>query len=478
MILTVVQAPGRKWASHVPHQKWKLHLASASRDRALKQLRTGLKWAARLIGILTPTHLTSLVISNSLSPVGSPDRIKSLDVLRGFALLGILVMNIQSFGFIDAKYLNPTAMGELSTTSYFCWWCAHVFFDLKFMATFSILFGAGVILMWERAKSAGRGFTRLHYSRMFWLLLLGLAHAHLLWIGDILYAYALCGMLVFWLRGLKPRWLILVGIVLLSIGSGISIVSGLTLPYAQEEQIAELAKDWTPTESQINFSLAVYRGSWLEAQPHRSATAFEMETFVFLFLFVWRVGGLMLIGMSLFKLGVLSGLRSDRFYLLGACLAMITGLTLVLTGVHFHEKNHWSLEYSFLQGGQFNYWGSVLISLSYICFVVVACKRHWLSKAQKPLAAVGQMALTNYLMHTIICTTIFYGHGLGWYGYLNRPQLIGIVVVIWCVQLIASPIWLKHFRFGPFEWLWRSLSYWRLQPLRKGERVLSASNSN
>ena len=380
-------------------------------------------------------------------------------------------MNIQSFGLIDAKYLNPTAMGELSIVSYCCWWCAHVFFDLKFMAMFSILFGAGVVLMWQRAESAGRSFTRLHYARMFWLLLFGIAHAHLLWIGDILYAYSLCGMIVFWLCGLRPRWLITIGLILLSIGSGLSIVGGLTMPSGAEEQVAELVADWAPTESQIEQNLKVYRGSWVEAQPYRSKTAFEMETFLFLFLFIWRCGGLMLIGMSLFKFGVLSGLKSDRFYLVGGCGAMIAGLALVLTGVHFHEANHWAFEYSFLLGGQFNYWGSILISLSYICFVVLACKRHWFAKFQESLAAVGQMALTNYLMQTIICTTIFYGHGFGWFGYLNRLQLVTIVVVIWCVQLTLSPIWLKHFRFGPFEWLWRSLSYWKLQPLIKAKQV-------
>ncbi len=401
-----------------------------------------------------------------LGPVGSSDRIKSLDLLRGFALLGILVMNIQSFGLIDAKYFNPTATGELSTASYWCWWCAHVFFDMKFMAMFSMLFGAGIVLMSERARSAGRSFSKLHYSRMFWLLLLGLAHAHLLWVGDILYAYAVCGMLLFWISGLRVRWLILIAVALLMMGSWISIMAGLSMPQWPDHEVADLLKGWAPTESQIARDLEIYRGSWLEAQPHRSASAFEMETFVFLFMFVWRISGLMLIGMSLFKLGVLSGSRPERFYWIGGACAMIVGLGIVLMGVHYHEVNQWKIEYSFFLGSQFNYWGSILISLAYVCFVVLAHKRQWLPKFQTSLAAVGQMALTNYLMHTIVCTTIFYGHGLGWFGYLNRPQLIGVVIAIWWVQLILSPIWLRHFRFGPFEWLWRSLSYWKFQPLK------------
>ena len=401
------------------------------------------------------------------SPVESAQRIKSIDVIRGFALLGILMMNIQSFGLIDAKYMNPMAQGEITGLSYYCWWFAHVFFDTKFMAIFSLLFGAGIVLMWERAKAKGQKSTGLHYRRMFWLLLIGLLHAHLLWYGDILVTYALCGMLVYWLCGLKSRWLIPIGVLLLTIGSAISLMTGFSMQFMDETDKLELVAGWTPSLEQVEEDLAIHRAGWLEQLPHRSAAALMMETFLFLFLFVWRAGGLMLIGMGLFKLGVFNASRSARFYIAGALLGFTIGLPLVLLGVHYHNANDWRLEYSFFSGTQFNYWGSIFISLAYICIVASFSRLGVWSWLRDSLAAVGQMALTNYLAHTIICTTIFYGHGLGWYGYLSRIELISIVLVIWAVQLILSPIWLKRFRFGPFEWLWRSLTYWKLQPMRR-----------
>lgn len=376
-------------------------------------------------------------------------------------------MNIQSFGLIDAKYMNPMAQGEITGVSYFCWWFAHVFFDSKFMAIFSLLFGAGIVLMWERAKAKGQKTTSLHCRRMFWLLIIGLMHAHLLWYGDILVTYALCGMLVYWLCGLKSRWLIPIGFLLLAIGSGISLMTGYAMPFMEQADKLELAAGWVPTTEQIAENLAVHRGSWLQQLPYRSSAALMMETFLFLFLFVWRAGGLMLIGMGLFKLGVFSAERSNRFYSVGALLGFAIGLPLVLIGVHYHNANDWSLEYSFFTGMQFNYWGSIFVSFAYICIVALVYRNGILSWMRNALAAVGQMALTNYLTHTIVCTTIFYGHGLGWYGYRNRIELVAIVLVIWTLQLILSPIWLDRFRFGPFEWLWRSLTYWKIQPMRR-----------
>ncbi|MDA7928358.1 hypothetical protein N9B54_00225 [Mariniblastus sp.] len=158
----------------------------------------------------------------------------------GFALLGILRVNNQSFGLIDAKYMNPTAMGELQGTSYWSWWTTYVFFDSKFMAIFSLLFVASTVLMWQRNRQAGRKSTWLHFRRMFWLLLFGLTHAHLLWHGDILFLYSLCGMTVYWLCGLRPRWLITLGLSFVAVASGISLLNGLSLPYWDEPQMTEM----------------------------------------------------------------------------------------------------------------------------------------------------------------------------------------------------------------------------------------------
>jgi uncharacterized protein len=138
-----------------------------------------------------------------------------------------------------------------------------------------------------------------------------------------------------------------------------------------------------------------------------------------------------------------------------------------LHGVARNFACDWRITYSFFLGGQYNYWGSLLISASYIGLVMLVCQLQRLAIIVRPLAAVGRMALTNYLLQTLICTTIFYGHGLGQFAHFSRVEQLGTVIAIWVFQLIASPIWLHNFRFGPFEWLWRSLSYWRIQPIRK-----------
>ena len=400
-------------------------------------------------------------------PTTSSERIASIDTLRGFALLGILVMNIQSFGMIGAAYMNPTATGPLSGLDYWVWWLSHLLADMKFMSIFSALFGAGIVLMWERASASGRKSTGLHYRRMLWLLLFGLAHAHLLWYGDILVPYAICGMIIYWLCGLKPRWLIPIGIILFAVASGLMILSGLSMPHWGEQQIAEFRADWNPSTEDIEEELATYRGSWLEQLPDRSFNALMMETFLFGFLFFWRIGGLMLFGMALFKLKFFSASWSARSYIVGATIGLLIGLSLIQYGVYRNEASGWALEYSFFLGGQFNYWGSVFVAFAWSNLIMLICKLEVLDWLRMALAAVGQMALTNYLAHTIICTTLFYGHGLGWFGYLSRGSLLIVVVTIWLLQLWLSPIWLKHFRFGPFEWLWRSLTYWKLQPMRR-----------
>ena len=158
-------------------------------------------------------------------PVTQSDRIVPIDVLRGFAVLGILVMNIQAFSMIGAAYFNPTAYGNFQGLNYAVWLISHLLADSKFMTIFSLLFGAGIVLMSERMESTGRKPTPVHYRRMVILLIIGIAHAYLLWDGDVLYAYAMCGILVFLFRRLKPTTLIVFGLVVIAIGSLLALFS-------------------------------------------------------------------------------------------------------------------------------------------------------------------------------------------------------------------------------------------------------------
>ena len=404
--------------------------------------------------------------STDAEPVAQNARIDAIDVLRGVALLGILVMNIQAFAMPQASYFNPTAYGDLTGVNLYVWVAGRMLADQKFMTIFSMLFGAGIVLMAGRAETRGDA-RRMHYRRMGWLLVIGLLHAHLLWSGDILFLYAVCGMLVYPLRRQPPGRLLALGVALLAVASAYSIGSGVSLPYWPEEaRVAFTADVWQPTPATINAELEAYRGGWLDQQPVRSEGAFAFETLALITWGVWRAGGLMLIGMALFKHGVFSARRSTRFYVALIAVAVAVGLPLQAYGILLDFGREWPV-WSFFVGVQFNYWPSIAVSLGYVGAVMLACRTAALRPYTRPFAAVGQTALTNYLLQTVICTTIFYGHGLGWFGSVDRAGQAGVVAAVWVVQLLSSSLWLRRFRFGPAEWMWRSLTYGVRQPLRK-----------
>ena len=212
--------------------------------------------------------MTSPVDGSHAGPVVQTARIDAIDVLRGFALLGILLMNVQSFAMPQAAYFNPTAYGDLEGANLNVWVAVRMLADQKFMTIFSMLFGAGIVLMAERAEARGDA-RRVHYRRMAWLLVIGLLHAHLLWAGDILFLYAVCGMLVYPLRHQPPGRLIAMGVGLLAVASAYSIGSGLSLPYWPEEAREGFAAGvWRPAPEVIEAELAAMRGGWLDQAAH------------------------------------------------------------------------------------------------------------------------------------------------------------------------------------------------------------------
>jgi uncharacterized protein len=401
-------------------------------------------------------------------PVTQGDRIASIDVLRGFALLGILVMNIQTFAMIEAAYFNPTAYGDFTGPNFLVWLFSHAFADQKFMTIFSMLFGAGIVLMAERAESKGLRPAGAHYRRMLWLVLFGILHAHLLWYGDVLYWYGMCGLVVYLFRRLRAPWLIVLGLLSLVLVSVLFVFLGWSMQFWPEEAMTDVANDWQPPPDKVAEELRIYRGGWLEQMARRGPAAREMETFVFFVWGAWRAGGLMLIGMALYKLGVFGARLSRAVYLVMASVGLLLGLAVVLYGVSRNLAADWGVSYSQFFGWQFNHWGSLLVSAAWVGLVMLVCQQGVWSQLTQALAAVGQMAFTNYMLQTIICTTIFYGHGFGLFGHVERVGQIGIVFAVWALQLAISPIWLRHYRFGPLEWLWRSLTYLAFQPMRRG----------
>ena len=169
-------------------------------------------------------------MSEICGPTAQSERILSLDVLRGFVVLGILVMNIQHFSMIGAAYFNPSAYGDLTGLNYLVWLLSHLLADMKFMSIFSMLFGAGIVLMAERLEAKGRRPAAVHYRRTLILLLFGIAHAWLIWTGDILYSYAMCGLLVYLFRKKQPKTLIILGVVSIAVASAVSLMGQFTMP--------------------------------------------------------------------------------------------------------------------------------------------------------------------------------------------------------------------------------------------------------
>ena len=422
-----------------------------------------------------------------LRPAGDR-RVTSVDVLRGVAVLGILAMNIYAFAMPFQAYNNPLLWGGEDPLSLGVWFFTHLLFDQKFMPIFSMLFGAGLVLMWERAGE--RPMAGVWYRRELWLLVIGAIHGYLLWFGDILFTYAVLGMLIYPLRRAKPKTLFVTGAVLLLMGLPISTLTGINAGNtvekaaeltARQEAGEELTEDeqsllegWremqpmmAPTQEDVASEIEAYLGSYPEIVAHRAPFTLMMQTVLIFFFGIWRMGGLMLIGMGLMKLGVLSASRDDRCYLRLMGVGYGLGLPLVATSAYQLHAESWDPIFFQTAGVHWNYVGSVLMALGHVSMVMLACRRGWLSSLQERLSATGRMAFTNYLSQSVICTTLFYGYGFGLYGSFDRPAQMLVVLAVWSLQLWWSPLWLSTMRFGPAEWLWRTLTYAKVQPMRR-----------
>jgi uncharacterized protein len=408
----------------------------------------------------------------AVSPVAESDRFDAMDLLRGCAVLGILVMNIGSFAMPFPAYFNPTALGDPSAADFAVWSTTHLLADQKFMTMFSLLFGAGVLLMTSRVEQRGAPAAGLHYRRMTWLLLFGLLHAYVLWYGDILVLYAICGMLVYPARRRPVRTLVAFGLGMIAIGSAISLAIGLSMSFWPPEEVRALSDElWRPPPDRIAREVAAFQGGWLAQAPMRAEYAFAFHSFEMWLFGLWRVVGLMLAGMALLKLDVLTGGRPPAFYAKLAAAGFALGLPLVAVGLVQNVATGWTLR-SFFLGSQWNYFGSLLVALGWIGLILRVRASGAARGLVRRLAAVGRMAFTCYIAETLVGTTLFYGHGLGLFGTLDRPRQMIVVLAIWIALLVFAPLWLARYRDGPLEWLWRTLTYGRPQPMVRAPEVM------
>jgi len=364
-------------------------------------------------------------------PVVECERIRQLDVLRGLAVLGILGTNIQHFAMFAGTTRNPTLWGNLEGADF---WVYALTFNLvfqKFLPIFSMLFGAGMVLVAERCEAAGVNPAALHYRRMATLLLIGLVH---------------------------------LGIVLLAVGPLIEIVI-----FMIPAMLGAGGGGAGPSiETVVTQDLEAFRGPWIEQLRMRAHYAFEVQTRGLAILLFWRASGIMLIGMALYKLRVLTGGRSPRVYAVLLVVAVAVALPLTAAGFYANVLTEWQNGWLRKLAEWIVYFFGILMSLGWASVIMLICNSRAWSLVTRPLAAVGRMALTNYLLQSLICTFVFYGHGLGLYGTVERTGQAAVVAGVWLCLLILSPLWLRFFRFGPAEWVWRTLAYGERQPFLRG----------
>ena len=424
------------------------------------------------------------------APITIAERIVAIDVVRGLAVLGILLMNIVGFGLHIAVYGDPTVAGGASGVNFWVYAVNLVLVDGKMRGIFSLVFGAGVMVLTARLaeRGAGADAADIHYRRMYWLLLFGVVHAYFLWWGEILYPYALLGLFLYPMRRMSPRGLIITGavltvlITLAMVGLAYRNVSmrdeaakadaaassGQSLTEAQQDAQREWKnhlKATKPDAAELARVNAAFGGSFGAALGERAKLVAQMHFTPYYFPGLWDMLCMMLFGMAMVKTGVLSGARSYRFYATMAAIGYAVGLPAHIWMVWRHVTTNFDGIAMGFTGIAYEP-ARIAVCFAHVAVVMMIVKGGALRWITRPLAAVGQMAFTNYLLQSIICSTLFYGYGFGLFGTLERYQLYYVVLGCWIVNIALSVFWLQHYRFGPLEWCWRSLTYWQRQPMR------------
>jgi uncharacterized protein len=431
-----------------------------------------------------------------VTPVSENERIILLDSLRGIAVLGILIMNIPGFGLPYGQIFDPFIMGETSGADFYSYYLVELAVEGTQRALFSMLFGASMILFIDRLQQKMDGLMVAEYffRRQLWLLLFGLFNAYvLLWYWDILFHYAVLGMILFVFRRMPVKALLIAAGICLAImtfrenlqfyhdkavikkGELVQAIdtTKTKLSDAQKEQLEAYQgfKQRMTKESKkkrIEKNVRMVQGTYSDLYQAHSERAYEGETAGMFHFLIWDGLILMFLGIAFYKSGVLTGLAPGWLYwalfiggfAIGIPLSYLRLQPMIDSGFNYFEV---ARNYDF----QFYELSRVLRSLGVFGLIMVAYRSGWLSAIFSLMRPVGQMAFTNYLLQSFICGLIFYGVGFGLFARLDRAQLFYVVGAVWIFEIILSHLWLKFFRFGPLEWLWRSLTYWQWQPIKR-----------
>jgi uncharacterized protein len=441
--------------------------------------------------------MTNQPTATIAAPVAQGERIIILDSLRGIAILGILLMNIPGFAFpAPVAYSDPSVLHE-SGINFKTWYFIDWFMEGSQRALFSMLFGAGIILFITRQEKKMDGLWPADYffRRQLWLLVFGLFNAFvLLWFWDILFQYAICGMILFTFRRLSPKLLIVGAVIclllqtardnvnyyrdkkIISAGEMVAKIdtAQTKLTIEQKEQLDEFNgfKERTSPEGKkktMEKSLRGMQGDYATLYEYQSERSYRSEIF-YTYFGLWDVLIFMLLGMAFFKSGVLLGNASSKVYWLMFIIGLGGGLVLSwlrlkpLIAYHFNY-------YDITKNVSFEFYeiSRTFRAIGIFGLIMLLYKSGWFKWLFTLMRPVGQMAFTNYLMQSLLVGLFFYGIGFGKFGKLQRYEIYYVVAATWVLQIAWSHIWLRYFRFGPMEWAWRSLTYWKLQPMKKNK---------
>ncbi|WLD58335.1 DUF418 domain-containing protein [Salinispirillum sp. LH 10-3-1] len=384
-------------------------------------------------------------------------RIESLDVLRGVAVLGIFFLNIYAFAVPEMWFYYPASVEHWSIWDQWVMWFTLTFGAEKFLTMLSVLFGGSVALFASRSIAYAE-LTQQHRRRMAVLATLGLLHAYGLWFGDILFHYALCGFIIWWLRDLHIRTQAILAAVLLSVPPLLSLLVVQSVPHWTPEQRVDFLLLVQANPAQVQQEIAAYTSGWLQQWPQRSGQAWESHTEVLLGYTLWRTLGLMLIGGMLVRLGWLNAAAVGRYR--AVCLgALLAGTLLSGYGAATSIWYASNTVTEHLLQPLLNYFGSLLMAIGYMWLVVIWGSRTPHQNLTRRVNSVGRLALSVYLLQTLVATTLFYGHGFAQFGQWPPVALVAMVIVFTGLTLLGAAWWLNRFNQGPMEWLWRRCSY-------------------
>ncbi len=404
----------------------------------------------------------------------STPRYLELDALRGFAVMGILLMNIISFSMPDMAYFSPGIYGGTDTPDIIAWTLSFIFVDGKMRGLFTLLFGASLMLVVERAEFNGQSSAKTHYSRMFWLAIFGLSHFFFLWYGDILFLYAVIGCIAYSMTGMASAKLFRIGLLIYVLGFVANLImmgALLFMEYqaaqpgasaAVVQQFSDAMADFT---SDNDLQIAETQSGFLTLLQTKLEDSLFDPLVNISFNFTETLP-LMLIGMALYKDGFFTGGWRDAKYrqwgirltLIGTILMLPIAAYLIATDFDLLKVLNASLAWTEP--------ALLLMTIGYAAFLILLIRTYAASPWMYRIASVGRTAFTNYLGTSLLMTFIFYGWGLGYFGQIDRAEVYFFVPLAWALMLLWSKPWLQRFRYGPLEWLWRSLARRALQPMR------------